>query len=71
MNPLQELPTNPKYEIAALWKKFIGSDYGYFALLKRLGIAVELLEIQSYQQLYPIPNTELVLNPNITQNPGY
>ncbi|MDD2251316.1 MAG: RagB/SusD family nutrient uptake outer membrane protein [Candidatus Cloacimonetes bacterium] len=71
MNPLQELPTNPKYEIAALWKKYIGSDYGYFALLKRLGIAVELLEIQSYQQLYPIPYQELDMNPNMTQNPGY
>jgi len=71
MNPLQELPSNPKYEIADLWKKFIGPDYGYFALLKRLGIAVELLEIQSYQQLYPIPIQELALNPNMTQNPGY
>ena len=71
MNPLQELPANPKYEIAALWKKYISSDYGYFALLKRLGIAVELLEIQSYQQLYPIPNQELFTNPNMSQNPGY
>lgn len=70
MNPLQELPTNPKYEIAALWKKNIGSDYGYFALLKRLGIAVELLEIKSFQQLYPIPSHEFI-NPNMTQNPGY
>src|SRR5690554_4073221 len=71
MNPLQELPSNPKYEIADLWKQFIGQDYGYFALLKRLGIAVELLEIQSYQQLYPIPYQEFSLNPNMTQNPGY
>ncbi|MDD2247986.1 MAG: RagB/SusD family nutrient uptake outer membrane protein [Proteiniphilum sp.] len=71
MNPLQELPSNPKYEIADLWKQFIGQDYGYFALLKRLGIAVELLEIQSFQQLYPIPYQELSLNPNMTQNPGY
>ena len=71
MNPLQELPSNPKYEIADLWKQFIGQDYGYFALLKRLGIAVELLEIQSYQQLYPIPYQELDINPTMTQNPGY
>lgn len=71
MNPLQELPSNPKYEIADLWKQFIGQDYGYFALLKRLGIAVELLEIQSFQQLYPIPYQEFSLNPNMTQNPGY
>ena len=31
----------------------------------------ELLDIQSYHQLYPIPLTELMMNPNITQNPGY
>lgn len=71
MQPLQESSLNPEYEIANLWKKFIGSDYGYFGLLKRLEIAVELLDIQSYQQLYPIPITELLLNPNISQNPGY
>jgi tetratricopeptide (TPR) repeat protein len=71
LNQLQELPSNPKYEIADMWKKFIGSDYGYFALLKRLGIAGELLDIQSYQQLYPIPLNELAFNPNMTQNPGY
>ena len=71
MNPLQEVPSNPKYEIADLWKKIIGSDYGYFTLLKRLGIAVELLGIQSYEQLYPIPLPELNTNPNMTQNPGY
>jgi tetratricopeptide (TPR) repeat protein len=71
MAPLQDFPLKPEHEIADLWKKFIGSDYGYFSLLKRLGIAVELLDIQSYHQLYPIPLTELMMNPNITQNPGY
>jgi len=71
MDPLQELPSKPEYEIADLWKKFIGKDYGYFALLKRLGIAVEVLGIESYQQLYPIPNNELALNPNLSQNPRY
>ena len=25
----------------------------------------------SYQQYYPIPLTELQLNPNLVQNPGY
>jgi hypothetical protein len=26
---------------------------------------------KSYQQLYPIPRDEMVVNPNLTQNPGY
>ena len=26
---------------------------------------------KSYQQLYPIPQSERQLNPNLTQNPGY
>ena len=71
MNPLPELPAKPAYEIANLWKEFIGADYGYFDLLKRLGIAVELLQIMDYQQLYPIPIQEYNSNPNINQNPGY
>jgi len=71
MDPLQELPSKPEYEIADLWKKFIGTDYGYFALLKRLGIAVELLGIESYQQLYPIPGAEINKNFKMIQNPGY
>lgn len=71
MDPLQELPSKPEYEIADLWKKFIGTDYGYFALLKRLDIAVELLGIESYQQLYPIPGAEINKNFKMIQNPGY
>jgi len=26
---------------------------------------------QSYQQLYPIPNADIISDPNLTQNPGY
>ncbi|MDD4191326.1 MAG: RagB/SusD family nutrient uptake outer membrane protein [Mangrovibacterium sp.] len=71
MESLQEAPLKPEYEIAGLWEKVIGADYGYFALLKRTGLAAELLKIQDYEQLYPIPMSELILNPNMTQNPGY
>jgi len=71
MEPLQEAPLKPEQEIAGLWEKVIGADYGYFALLKRTGIAVEQLGIQDYQQLYPIPDSELQLNPKMTQNPWY
>lgn len=71
MSTLQESPLKPESEIADLWNKVIDADYGYFALLKRLGIAVELLAIQNYQQLYPLPQSELIMNPNLIQNPGY
>ena len=71
MEPLQEAPLKPEQEIAGLWEKVIGADYGYFALLKRTGIAVELLKIQDYQKLYPIPTSEVELNPKMTQNPRY
>lgn len=59
------------HAIATMWKSLIGPDYGYWALLKRLGLAVELLGIETYQQLFPIPLEELMLNPGMTQNPGY
>lgn len=71
MEPLQEAPLKPELEIAGLREKVIGTDYGYFALLKRTGIAVELLKIQDYQKLYPIPTSEVELNPKMTQNPRY
>ena len=71
MESLSQLPESPKYEIASLWSKFIGSDYGYFNTLIRLGIAVELLDIQPYELLYPIPIRELHVNQYMTQNPVY
>ena len=39
--------------------------------LVRTGRAVEVLGIQEFQALYPIPQTELDVAPGITQNPGY
>lgn len=44
---------------------------GNFAFYKRNGIAVEELAIKEYQQLLPIPQSELDNNPNMTQNAGY
>lgn len=68
---LQEPVQNPGKEIADLWSSVIASDYGYFALLKRLDLAVEILNIEKYQELYPIPTREVDTNTNMTQNPGY
>jgi hypothetical protein len=47
--------------------------------LKRWGIAIQTLDTISYkrshidssQLLYPIPITEIQLDPNLTQNPDY
>ncbi|TWV15481.1 RagB/SusD family nutrient uptake outer membrane protein [Bacteroidaceae bacterium HV4-6-C5C] len=44
---------------------------GYFAFLKRNGLATSESAIQSYELLFPIPRRELDLNPSMTQNPGY
>lgn len=42
-----------------------------FAFLKRIGQAVQTYGIWDFQQLLPIPINELLVNPMITQNPGY
>jgi len=50
----------------------IQTDFGgYFAFLKRTGQALSTLGLEEYQLLFPIPQDELMMNPNLTQNPGY
>ena len=44
---------------------------GYFAFLKRTGLAMSSLGLEEYQLLFPIPQIELYNNPSMTQNPGY
>jgi hypothetical protein len=39
--------------------------------LARTGRAVTVLNIPDYKLLFPIPATEISLNPNLAQNPGY
>ena len=46
-----------------LWSEINSSSYGYWAMLKRRGLA--------YKHYMPIPEKELMFNPNLTQNPGY
>lgn len=53
------------------WKERLGTEYGYFALLKRLGIACEVMNREEYQLYFPIPQEETDRNPGILQNPGY
>lgn len=44
---------------------------GYFAFLKRTGLAKTTLGLEDYQLLFPIPQEEIYRNPQMTQNPGY
>lgn len=44
---------------------------GYFAFLKRNGIAKSEVGYEDYQLLWPIPANEIMTNPKMTQNPGY
>ncbi len=44
---------------------------GYFAFLKRTGLAQSALGLEEYQLLFPIPQKELDVNPSMKQNPGY
>lgn len=51
-------------------KEFLAEGFMYYDLV-RTNKAIEQLGLLSYQQLLPIPNTELILNSNFTPNPGY
>lgn len=44
---------------------------GYFAFLKRTGLAMPTFGLENYQLLFPIPQDEIYKNPAMTQNPGY
>lgn len=53
-------------------RSIIQADFGgYFAFLKRNGIAQSVLGLENYQLLFPIPQNQISRNPYLTQNPGY
>lgn len=60
-----------KARLVKLSKHSIGEKFGYFSFLKRMEAAKEILHIEDYQLLLPIPSLEMENNPNISQNPGY
>lgn len=53
------------------WKNELKGTGTYFPFLKRNNLAEKILNIKSYQLLFPFPMSEINRNPNITQNPGY
>lgn len=46
-------------------------SFGNFAFFKRSGLAASEYEVENYRLLWPIPLSEMHVNTNITQNPGY
>ena len=63
--------TNQLKKIAVIRNMLFEQTNGYFAYLKRSGLAKELLGLDDYQLLLPIPLSELNMNLYMTQNPGY
>ena len=65
---LDEIVTERKRELFAEW------GHRWFDL-KRMGTAIPVLSayknIEPYSLLWPIPQSELLRNPNLTQSPGY
>ena len=57
--------------IKFLRNKILSGMGGYFAFLKRNGIAKSELGLKDYQLLLPIPINEINANPSMVQNPGY
>ena len=63
--------TDVLYAISEVRSKIQIDFGGYFAFLKRAGLAKSVLGLEDYQLLFPIPQSELNMNPSMTQNPGY
>lgn len=53
------------------YKEDLKNEGVYFSFLKRNDLAKETLNIEGFRQLFPIPQDQIYINPNATQNPGY
>lgn len=53
------------------WLSLQEERYGYWAMLKRTETACEVVGCEEYELLMPIPQFEIVRNPQLVQNDGY
>jgi len=53
------------------WISNVFTKHGYWAALKRMGKAQSLTGCYDYELLMPFPLSDILTNPNMTQNPGY
>lgn len=60
-----------KQELVAKWQNMEIGNYGYWAMLKRNGIAREVSGLRPHELVLPVPAVELKMNSSLIQNPGY
>jgi starch-binding outer membrane protein, SusD/RagB family len=74
LNPLASTVTSQNDLISAVLQErrveFAGEGHRFFDL-RRTGRAESVLGLPAFRLLWPIPEQELDVNPNIEQNPGY
>lgn len=58
-------------ELLLQWQEQEAITYGYWAMLKRTGKAQDITGCKEHEILLPIPESEMLFNAKITQNPGY
>lgn len=58
-------------DTTAEWLTLSEERYGYWAMLKRTEIATEVVGCEEFELLMPIPQFEIIRNPQLTQNVGY
>lgn len=66
--------TSQQDVLEAIWQERrleLALEGDRFSDLRRTGRVVEVLGIPEFQGTYPIPQAEIDVAPNITQNPGY
>ena len=64
-------PDDIKQTITDARKQLLLYSVGNFAYMKRNGLFMQEYGVDEYYQLLPIPQDEVGMNPNMTQNPGY
>lgn len=69
--PINNTSDNFTTLLISEWLENLSCEGSYFFALKRNGIATEKLNIESFKLLLPIPQQELSVNPNMTQNMRY
>lgn len=69
--------TDPLKMVYHEYRHELSGEYSTFYNLRRAGVATSFIQevynitIPTGRELYPIPQYEIGLNPNLTQNPGY
>lgn len=58
-------------QLHSVWQQELKGSNSYFSFLKRNDLATTTLNIETFRQLFPIPQVEIDNNSGVKQNPGY